>query len=169
MLYAALLHDAGKLAIDMEVTTNPWLGAPSALYRLKYRKGQEYALPPVAGCPLATRIFPDSAQNWLAQYPERMASFLYCISGQYERAGVPGEMVQEAVRASVAHYMSASAGSVPDNPQPSLAKQILTALRDLMHTRYQLNNPQSDSDGWFTADALWLVSGPAAHLAESVA
>ncbi|MGR7122683.1 TraI domain-containing protein [Klebsiella aerogenes] len=54
--------------------------------------------------------------------------------------------------------MGASAGSVLDNPQPSLAKQILTALRELMHTRYRLNNSQSGSDGWLIADALWLVS-----------
>lgn len=164
ILYAALLHDAGKLVIDMDVTIGenrpwyPWQGTPVGPYRLKYRKGREYALHPVAGCLLTTRILPESSLNWLVQYPELMASFLYCISGQYERAGVPGEVVQEADRASVAQYMGSSAGSVLDNPQPSLAKQILTALRELAHTRYRLNNLQSGSDGWLTADALWLVS-----------
>ncbi|MGL4724672.1 MAG: MobH family relaxase [Scandinavium sp.] len=164
VLYAALLHDAGKIVADIDVVTDgnqawhPWQGAPIHAYQLKYRKARDYHLHPVAGSLLVSRILPDTAMNWLAQYPELLASFLYCISGHYERAGVLGELVQEADRASVAQFMGASAGSVLNNPQPSLAKQVLMALRELVHTRYKLNNPHSGSDGWLTGDALWLVS-----------
>ena len=164
ILYAALLHDAGKMVADMDVITetdrvwHPWEGPPDRPYKLKYRTPRDYRLHPVAGSLLVSRILPDTALNWLAQYPELYASFLYCISGHYDQAGVMGSVIQDADRASVAQYMGARAGSVLDNPQPSLAKQLLTALRELVQTRYTLNNPDSGSDGWLTEEALWLIS-----------
>lgn len=164
ILYAALLHDAGKMVADMNIITeagsawHPWQGPPGEPCKLKYRKPRDYRLHPVAGSLLVSRILPATSLNWLAQFPELYAYFLYCISGHYDQAGVLGEVVQDADRASVAQFMGARADSVLDNPQPSLAKQLLTALRELVLTRYKLNNPDSGSDGWLTEDALWLVS-----------
>ncbi|WMY72456.1 MobH family relaxase [Buttiauxella selenatireducens] len=164
VLYAALLHDLGKIVADIEMTTDdnepwyPWTGPPEKPYRLKYRRPRDYQLHPVAGAFLVARVLPDAALNWLAQFPALYAAFLYCISGHSDRAGVMGVLVQEADRASVAQFMGARADSVLDNPQPSLAKQMLTALCELVLTRYKLNNPHSGSDGWLTEDALWLIS-----------
>ena len=164
ILYAALLHDAGKVVADMDIITaagrpwHPWQGPPDGAYKLKYRKPRDYRLHPIAGSLLVPRILPTTALNWLAQYPELYASFIYCISGHYDQAGVMGEVVQDADRASVAQFMGGRGASVLDNPQPSLAKQVLVALRELVLTRYKLNNPGSGSDGWLTEDALWLVS-----------
>ncbi|EPT5087431.1 helicase/relaxase domain-containing protein [Salmonella enterica subsp. enterica] len=82
----------------------------------------------------------------------------YRCSGHYDRAGVLGELVQEADRASVAQFMGANASSALERPQPSLAKQILTALRELVQTEFKLSNASSGSDDWLTQDTLWLIS-----------
>ncbi|MFG6656206.1 MobH family relaxase [Scandinavium sp. M-37] len=164
VLYAALLHDLGKVTADMEIVTGsgaswyPWMGAPAEPYRLTYRRPRDYHLHPVAGSIMVTQILPVCALNWLARQPDLYALFLYCISGHYERAGVIGELVQEADKASVAKFMGGKAENVLNHPQPSLAKQMLMALRDLVLTQYRLNNPESGSDGWLTDDALWLIS-----------
>ncbi|EEE6744457.1 relaxase [Salmonella enterica subsp. enterica serovar Westhampton] len=164
IIYAALLHDVGKAATDIAVTTDddqvwhPWEGPLRRSYRLKYLKKRDHQLHPVAGGLLVTHILPVAALNWLAQYPGLYASFLYCINGHYDRAGIMGELVQEADRASVAQFMGANASTALERPQPSLAKQMLTALKELVQTQYKLSNPHSGSDGWLTEEALWLIS-----------
>lgn len=164
ILYAALLHDIGKIVVDIDVVTedghpwHPWLGPPDKPYRLKYRKKRDYRLHPVAGCLMVSRILPDKALNWLATFPQLHADFLHCISGHYDRAGVMAEVVQSADQASVAQFMGAKASTVVQQAPPSLATQMLMALRELVRTRYKLSNPRSGSDGWLTGEALWLVS-----------
>lgn len=164
IIYAALLHDAGKIVTDMDITTAdgqrwyPWQAPLNTFYRLKYRKNRDHKLHPVAGSLLAAQILPATALNWLAQYRELYESFLYCINGHNDRAGIMGELVQEADRASVAQFMGANASAALERPQPSLAKQMLTALRELVQTQFKLSNPHSGSDGWLTEEALWLIS-----------
>lgn len=164
IIYAALLHDAGKIIVDMDIITRdnqhwyPWQGVLQKPYRLKYRKNRDHQLHPVAGGLLALQILPPSALNWLAQYRELSEAFMYCVCGHYDRAGITGELVQEADRASVAQFMGANASQALERPQPSLPKQLLTALRELVQSTFKLNNPHSGSDGWLTEDALWLVS-----------
>ncbi|QMG51172.1 TraI domain-containing protein [Escherichia fergusonii] len=164
IIYAALLHDVGKIATDIEVIADnnhiwyPWQGPLQKNYRLRYHKKRDHQLHPVAGSLLAAQILPATALNWLAQYRELYESFLYCISGHYDRTGIMGELVQEADRASVAQFMGANASAALEHPQPSLAKQMLTALRELVQTQFKLSNPHSGSDGWLTEEALWLIS-----------
>lgn len=164
IIYAALLHDVGKITADIEVITDddqpwhPWQQPLDRLYRLKYHRKRDPALHPVAGSLLAAQILPATALTWLAQYRELYQSFLYCISGHYDQAGILGELVQEADRASVAQFMGANASTALERPQPSLARQMLTALKELVQAQYKLNNPHSGSDGWLTEEALWLIS-----------
>lgn len=164
IIYASLLHDVGKIATDIEVMTDnnqiwhPWQGLLQKNYRLRYHKIRDHQLHPVAGSLLAAQILPATALNWLAQYRELYESFLYCISGHYDRAGIMGELVQEADRASVAQFMGANASAALERPQPSLPKQLLTALRELVQTQFKLSNPHSGSDGWLTEEGLWLIS-----------
>lgn len=168
VIYGALLHDIGKVATDIEVITYdnqrwfPWEGAITKSWHLKYRKSRDYHLHPVIGSLLCMKILPTSALSWLAQYPELFGSFMYCISGHYDKAGTLGELVQNADRASVAQNMGGDASVALSRPQPSLAKQIVIALRELLQSQLTLNNTQSGSDGWLTNDALWLVSKTAA-------
>lgn len=167
IIYASLLHDVGKITTDIEVMADnsqnsqiwyPWQGQLQKNYRLRYHKNRDHQLHPVAGSLLTMQILPATALNWLAQYRELYESFLYCISGHYDRAGIVGELVQEADRASVAQFMGANASTALERPQPSLAKQMLTALRELVQTQFKLSNPHSGSDGWLTEEALWLIS-----------
>lgn len=164
VIYAALLHDVGKIITDIEVTTDdnqrwfPWQGTLQKPYRLKYSKQRDYQLHPTIASLLAVTILPACALNWLGQYQELTETFMYCISGHYDRAGIIGELVQEADRASVAQFMGANASQALQRPQPSLPQQILTALRELIRTTFKLSHPGSGSDGWLTEDSLWLVS-----------
>ncbi|EBP4342144.1 relaxase [Salmonella enterica] len=164
IIYAALLHDVGKVATDIDVITDdnqpwyPWQPPMGRQYRLKYHQKRDYQLHPVAAGLLAMQILPATALDWLAQYRELYQSFLYCISGHYDLAGIMGELVQEADRASVAQFMGVNASTALERPQPSLAKQMLTALKELVQTQYKLSNPHSGSDGWLTEEALWLIS-----------
>lgn len=164
VIYAAMLHDVGKIVADMEVITKdnqrwtPWMEPLAQPYRLKYCKNRNYELHPVAAGLFTTRLIPITALNWLAQYRELYESFLFCISGHYDRAGILGELVQEADRASVAQFMGANASQALERQQPSLPKQILMALRELVQTQFKLSNPNSGSDGWLTEGTLWLIS-----------
>ncbi|EAS1760860.1 relaxase [Salmonella enterica] len=168
VIYSALLHDIGKTATDIEVVAYdnqrwyPWEGAITKSYHLKYCKSRDYHLHPVIGSLLCMKILPSSALSWLAQYPELFGNFMYCISGHYDKAGILGELVQNADRASVAQNMGGDASQALSRPQPSLAKQLVIALRELVQNQFVLNNEQSGSDGWLTDDALWLISKTAA-------
>jgi integrating conjugative element relaxase (TIGR03760 family) len=168
VIYAALLHDTGKVVTDMEIETDdgrrwyPWEAPLSRPYRLRFRPSRDYHLHPVVGSLLCLQILPATALNWLAQYPALFSAFLYCISGHHDKAGVLGELVQNADRASVAQNMGGDARQALARPQTSLAGQITTAVRELVSTQLTLNNHKSGSDGWFTAEALWLISKTAA-------
>lgn len=164
VIYAALLHDCGKIVTDMDIVTDdgqrwyPWQGALTRPYHLKFRVSRDYHLHPVAGSLLCQQILPAAALSWLAQYPALFSTLLYCISGHYDKAGVPGELVQNADRSSVAQNLGGDAHRALARPRTSLAGQITTAVRELVRTSFTLNNTASGSDGWFTGDALWLIS-----------
>lgn len=167
-LYGALLHDIGKTATDMEIVTSdnrrwyPWETPLTQPYRLRFTSSRDYHLHPTAGALLCLHILPASALSWLAQFPGLFSAFLYCISGHYDKAGVIGELVQNADIASVAQNMGGNAGQALARPKTSLAGQLTTAVRELVSTQLTLNNPKSGSDGWLTHEALWLVSKTAA-------
>lgn len=168
VVYAALLHDVGKIVTDMEIETDnhqrwyPWESTLARPYRLKFRRTRDYQLHPVTGSLLCLHILPASALTWLAQYPALLSAMLYCISGHYDKAGILGELVQNADRASVAQNMGGDASQALARPRTSLAGQITTAVRELVRMHLTLNNTTAGSDGWFTVEALWLVSKTAA-------
>lgn len=168
VIYAALLHDAGKVITDIEVSGetgqrwHPWEGTLVHPYRLKYCHSGDYHLHTVAGSLLCLNILPVSALNWLAQYPKLFSLLLYCLSGHYEKAGILGELVQKADMASVAQNMGGDVSQALARPRTSLAGQITTALRELIKDSFTLNNRRGGSDGWLTDDTLWLVSKTAA-------
>lgn len=171
VLYGALLHDVGKIAVDLQIETNenkPWfawndktLFELGQKYRFKYIKNRDYHLHPVIGGILVRHLLPDFALNWLAQYPDALTAFMYFISGHHDRSGVLGEIIQRADQASVAQNLGGSIENIQERPQQSLPKQILIALRHLLEQQeLKLNAP--GADGWLTEDALWLMSKNAA-------
>ncbi len=162
--YAALLHDIGKIAVDLEVEhTNgsawhPWHGPLQKPYRFRYRRDREYRLHSAATGLLYNRLLDVQILDWLSGYPDLWSSLLYVLAGQYEHAGVLGELVVQADQASVAQELGGDPSKALAAPKHALQRKLLDGLRYLLKEVLKLNQPNGPSDGWLTQDALWLVS-----------
>ncbi|ECC8734135.1 relaxase [Salmonella bongori] len=162
---AALLHDTGKIAVDMDIHQrdgtrwHPWQGNLAQPYRWQYQShGRDYHLHPAAGAMLINQLIPSPSLDWLAGYPAAFASLIYQLTGHYERSGALTELVQQADKASVARYLGGDIKTALAQKPSSFPQQVLSALRSLVQNKYRLNNPECGSDGWLTEDALWLIS-----------
>ena len=161
--YAALLHDIGKIAVDLDVehgdgsTWHPWHGPLRQPYRFRHRKGREYRLHGAAAGLLYMRVLDRGILDWLSGFPDLWSPLLYVLAGQHEHAGVLGELVVQADQASVAHSLGGDPARALAAPRHALQRKLLDGLRYLLREQLQLNQPQA-SDGWLTQDALWLVS-----------
>lgn len=161
--YAALLHDIGKIAVDLQVeqadgtTWHPWHGPLQQAYRFRYREDREYRLHSAATGLLYHQLLDREILDWLSGYPAAWASLLYVLAGQYEHAGVLGELVVQADRASVAQELGGDPARALSVPKSALQRKLLDGLRYLLKQELKLNQPEA-SDGWLTQDGLWLVS-----------
>jgi integrating conjugative element relaxase (TIGR03760 family) len=161
--YAALLHDLGKLAVDLHVEYadgglwHPWHGPLQRPYRFRYRQDRKYPLHEAATGLLYARLLDNPILDWLSGYPELWSALLYVLAGQYEHAGVLGELVTLADQASVAQDLGGNPGKALAAPRHALQRKLLEGLRYLLKEELKLNQPQA-SDAWLTQDTLWLVS-----------
>ncbi|WP_300731803.1 MobH family relaxase [Pseudomonas sp.] len=164
--YGALIHDLGKIAVDLHVeledgtTWHPWHGPISQPYRFRHVKGRNYHLHGAAAALIYAQILTPNILDWLSAFPEAWSQLIFILSGQYEHAGILGEIVVKADQASVAQELGGNPARALDAPKQSLQRQLADGLRYLVRETYKLNQPDGPSDGWLTQDALWLVSKP---------
>ena len=160
--YGALLHDIGKIAVDLQVERqdgrlwHPWHGPLDQPYRFRYVKGRDYHLHGAAAGLLYTHILDRPILDWLSGYPSLWASLLYVLAGQYERAGVLGELAIQADRISTAQNIGGNPSKALQAPIHSLQHHLISGLRHLVQHELKLNQPGAAA--WLTQDALWLVS-----------
>ncbi|MCK3864753.1 MobH family relaxase [Pseudomonas sp. B329] len=160
--YGALLHDIGKIAVDVLVERqdgrvwHPWQGSLDQPYRFRYIKGRDYHLHGAAAGLLYTQILDRPILDWLSGFPQLWASLLYVLAGQYERAGVLGELVIQADRVSTAQNIGGNPNKALQAPIHSLQHHLISGLRHLVQHELKLNQPGAAA--WLTQDALWLVS-----------
>ncbi|WKW30641.1 TraI domain-containing protein [Pseudomonas viridiflava] len=160
--YGALLHDIGKIAVDLQVERqdgrvwHPWQGTLDQPYRFHYIKGRDYHLHGAAAGLLYTQILDRPILDWLSEFPQLWASLLYVLAGQYERAGVLGELVIQADRVSTAQNIGGNPSKALQAPIHSLQHHLISGLRHLVQYELKLNQP--GAAGWLTHNALWLVS-----------
>lgn len=161
--YAALLHDIGKIAVDLEVEYadgerwHPWHRPLTHPYRFRYRKDRSYRLHEAAAGLLYTQIIDRQIMDWLSGFPELWSALLYVLAGHRDQAGVLGELITQADQASVAQELGGNPQKALLAPKQALQRKLLDGLRHLVRNELKLNQPQA-SDGWLTQEILWLVS-----------
>lgn len=161
--YAALLHDIGKIAVDLDVEYadgerwHPWHGPLTRPYRFRYRKDRSYRLHEAAAGLLYTTILDRHIMDWLSGFPELWSAFLYVLAGHKDQASALGDLVTQADLASVAQELGGNPQKALLAPKQALQRKLLDGLRHLVRNELKLNQPQA-SDGWLTQEALWLVS-----------
>lgn len=160
--YGALLHDIGKIAVDLQVeyqngeVWHPWHGPLDQPYRFRYVAGRDYKLHGAAAGLLYTQILTSRQLGWLSHYPVLWGQLLFMLANHYEHAGTLGELVLQADRVSTAQNIGANPTKALQAPKHSLQHHLLTGLRHLVKNELKLNQP--GAAGWLTQDHLWLVS-----------
>ncbi|WP_460421772.1 MobH family relaxase [Pseudomonas sp. ZL2] len=160
--YGALLHDIGKIAVDVQVeyqngeVWHPWHGPLNQPYRFRYVIGRDYKLHGAATGLLYTHILAPRHLDWLSSYPVLWSHLLFLLANHYEHAGTLGELVLQADRVSTAQNIGANPTKALQAPKHSLQHHLLTGLRHLVKNEFKLNQP--GATGWLTKDHLWLVS-----------
>lgn len=163
IIYAALLHDIGKCAVDIEIYLKdgsrwyPWQGIPTQPYNFRYIKGRDYNLHPTLGSFFSHLLIPMAALDWIAPFQNAFSSLLYFISGHTEKAGLLSEIIQKADQMSVTMALGGDLSKLTEKPKTSFAKQLLVALRQVIEG-YKFNSQQGGCDGWLTDEGLWVMS-----------
>jgi integrating conjugative element relaxase (TIGR03760 family) len=170
----ALLHDAGKPAVDQVVTLfdptgreigpwNPWSRdmpeTPDATYyRTDFNRQREYRVHENAALLIAPRIIPSEGLAWLAEDRACFSQWLAYATGDTAHAGVLGEILSRADSHSVARSLGATSGPrAATGTVVPLWEKLVTALRHLIETR-ELPLNRNGAAGWRVADDLWMVS-----------
>lgn len=160
--YGALLHDVGKIAVDLQVEYqngerwHPWHGPLNQPYRFRYHPDRDYQLHGAAAGLLYTQILPPALLDWLSIYPALWGQLLSLLADHYEHAGTLGELVLQADRVSTAQNIGANPTKALQAPKHSLQHHLLMGLRHLIKNEFKLNQP--GAAGWLTEEHLWLVS-----------
>ncbi|WP_392560293.1 MobH family relaxase [Orbus mooreae] len=163
VMYGALLHDIGKVVVDIEVQMNngrtwyPWAENIQLPYRFSYRQKRDYSLHPSAAAVMIQRIIPEEGLTWLSTFPDLFPLFLNLCSGHHEKAGVLSEIIQKADMSSVSNNLGGDPTKALAKPVQSLMSKMIISIRYLVENELTLNGSKA-CDGWFDGSDLWVVS-----------
>lgn len=163
VIYAALLHDLGKIFVDIEVHLKsgnrwyPWLGKPNEPYKFRYIQDRDYSLHPTLGAFLSHYLLPQEALDWLMSFKQASSSLFYLLSGHNDKAGLLAEIIQRADQMSVTMALGGDINKLSETPKISFAKQLQIALIHVINN-FKLNATQGGGNGWLTDDGLWVMS-----------
>ncbi|MDG6897897.1 hypothetical protein A6A19_07905 [Actinobacillus delphinicola] len=163
IIYAALLHDIGKIAVDIKVVLEnekqwfPWQGRPTLPYRFCYHPDRDYELHPTLGTFLLHYLVPPIALDWLATFPGPFATLMYYASGHSDKAGILAEIVQKADQLSVTMALGGDINKLDESPKVSFAKQLQLALRHVVKG-FNINNPKGGSQAYVNEQGVWVMS-----------
>lgn len=164
VIYAALVHDIGKVATDLEIVLLdgsrwfPWQGVPKQPYNFRYIKGRDYNLHPALGSFFAGQLIPQDAFDWIAPFPEAFSQLMYFAANHTDKAGILGEIIQKADQYSVAMALGGEPTKLAEKPKVSFAKQLHIALQEVVKN-YKLNTPRGGGQGWLTDTGLFSRAG----------
>ena len=179
----ALLHDVGKIITDQEtvykhrgelVRWQPWFGPMprGAHYTFRYRQtqGENFAgLHDRAGITILPFVLTQKASEWLASDRRLMSQMFNTLSASTLGAGVVGEIVKAADRASTGGNLSSTTGAQSD--EIPLHMKILNSIQTLSSEgRLKRNMPGSavwvdESFSWFSAKSV--MTTVRAHLVDN--
>ncbi len=169
---AALLHDFGKPVGDIQVLMldadgrdmgawQPWRGdllqQGCHAYRLRYRRQRNYRLHERLPAFFVSRLMPQLGLEWLAEDAEAFSLWSALLAGDWENAGIIGEIVSHADARSVAGDLAGDQQQTPGARQRPLHERLLTGLRYLLDQGALPLNARGAA-GWIKDDAVWLVS-----------
>lgn len=159
--YGALLHDAAKL-LDIDIFLKDgrvwrvWNGSIPGPYRVRYRKGRDYMLHQASNGLFCSQILDGRILDWLYEDNAVFKELMFTISGYSSEAGVIGEIVSKADRASVASNLGGDPTKALQAPVESLQRKLTDALRYLVNEQLALNTPRAPA--YLTEEALWIVA-----------
>lgn len=164
VLYAALLHDVAKAAVDVDILLQDgslwrlWNGCIPGAYRVRYRTGRDYHLHGAIGVLFAREILGGAVLDWLYSDTTLFGQVMYTVSGHMERAGVVGEIVHQADKSSVSKAMGGDLRRLDTAPKQSLQRKLVDALRHLVKGGHLPLNGTKGSAVFLSEDAVWFVT-----------
>ncbi|WP_061291184.1 MobH family relaxase [Azotobacter vinelandii] len=166
VLYTALLHDIAKVLVDVEILLpdgsrwHLWNGPIPRPYRIRYRPGRDYHLHEAMGLAVCRDILGGKTLDWLFTDPQLFGLVMYALSGHPEKAGIIGEIVHQADKASTARALGGAmdASRLAAAPQQSLQRKLVEGLRHLIRSGKLPVNGTKGSSVYLTDEAVWLVS-----------
>jgi integrating conjugative element relaxase (TIGR03760 family) len=167
----ALMHDVGKPVVDQAIKVLnrsrkplgqwiPWNGPMAAdhYYHMDFVRPRRYGLHPRIGPLLAHHIIPAIGLAWLSEDQELFEPWVCLISGDFDSAGILGQIIREADSRSVARNLGAGeTGRFPTATTKPLHEKLLTGLRYLICEGHLPLN-RNGAAGWLDQEDLWLVS-----------
>jgi integrating conjugative element relaxase (TIGR03760 family) len=169
---AALLHDFGKPVADIQILMldtdgkdmgawQPWRGnlieQGCHAYRLSYRRQRNYRLHERLPAFFISRVMPQIGLEWLSEEREAFSLWSAMMVGDWENAGIIGEIVSHADAQSVAAILAGDQQQTPGARQRPLHERLLTGLRYLLDQEELPLNTRGAA-GWIHGDSVWLVS-----------